>query len=55
MNGKNPQLSVVIPIFNEAEVIAELARRLHEVLESIGHDFEVIFVDDGSTDSSSDL
>ena len=55
MNGKNPQLSVVIPIFNEAEVIAELARRLHEVLESIGHDFEVIFVDDGSTDSSPDL
>ena len=55
MNGKDPQLSVVIPIFNEAEVIAELARRLHEVLESIGHDFEVVFVDDGSTDSSPDL
>jgi len=52
VNPNNPHLSVVIPVFNEAEVIAELARRLHEALSSVSDDFEVVFVDDGSYDPS---
>ena len=50
-----PKLSVVVPIFNEDEVIGELHRRLGKVLDAVGYDFEVIFVEDGSTDSSFDL
>lgn len=51
----SPALSVVIPIFNEEEILPELRRRLVAVLEAITPDFEVIFVDDGSSDSSPGL
>jgi dolichol-phosphate mannosyltransferase len=47
-----PELSIVLPIFNEEAVIDELHRRLGEFLASIGGSWEVIFVDDGSTDAS---
>lgn len=47
-----PKLSVVIPIFNEAEIIPVLHSRLSAVLEEMHIDHEVIFVDDGSTDGS---
>ena len=47
-------LSVVVPIFNDQEVIAELHRRLQPVLEAITEDYEVILVDDGSRDHSWD-
>ena len=45
-------LSVVVPIYNDQEVIAELLRRLTAVLESIVKEYEIILVDDGSRDSS---
>lgn len=44
--------SVVIPIFNEEETIAELWKRLVAVFDSINANWEVIFVNDGSTDCS---
>jgi polyisoprenyl-phosphate glycosyltransferase len=47
-----PQLSIVIPVFNEEEVLPELHRRLHLALQSIGRSYELIFVDDGSRDKS---
>jgi glycosyltransferase involved in cell wall biosynthesis len=47
-----PELSVVIPCFNEEDSILPLARALHDVLVKLGRRFEVIFVDDGSTDST---
>ncbi len=50
-----PVLSVVIPIFNEETTLPELRRRLVPALESVTPDFEVIFVDDGSSDASSSL
>lgn len=46
------QLSVVIPIFNEEENIPALYKELREVLEHLGKTFEIIFVDDGSSDRS---
>jgi dolichol-phosphate mannosyltransferase len=55
-NGLDPvphlprDLSVIIPCYNEGEVILLLSQRLHSVLESLGIDWEVIFVDDGSRD-----
>ncbi len=47
-----PTLSVIVPLLNEAEVIAETYRRLKGVLEVLGESYELIFVDDGSTDCS---
>lgn len=44
--------SLVIPIFNEEKLIDELVKRTVSAIESFTSEFEVIFVDDGSTDQS---
>ncbi|HQY62052.1 MAG: glycosyltransferase family 2 protein [Myxococcales bacterium] len=49
---KRPTLSLVLPIFNEAEVLPELRARLTEFMGQLPADTEVIFVDDGSKDDS---
>src|SRR5207249_9956361 len=49
-------VSVVLPVYNEAENLDLLVGRLREVLErETGSDFEVLFVDDGSTDASPEM
>ncbi len=45
-------LSVVVPCMNEEEVLAETNRQLVTVLEGISLNFEIVYVDDGSTDST---
>jgi glycosyltransferase involved in cell wall biosynthesis len=45
-------LSLVIPVFNEEKLIDELVKRTLSSLESFIADYEVIFVDDGSTDGT---
>ncbi|MFQ5863111.1 MAG: glycosyltransferase family 2 protein [Candidatus Brocadiales bacterium] len=45
-------ISVVVPLFNEEENIPELYRRLKDVLDGLNRDYEVIFINDGSTDST---
>ncbi|MFC7477470.1 glycosyltransferase family 2 protein [Dankookia sp. GCM10030260] len=50
--GAAPSLSVVVPAYNEAEVIEEFQRRLGAVMDSIGLSWEVVYVDDGSTDAT---
>jgi polyisoprenyl-phosphate glycosyltransferase len=50
-----PTLTVIIPLLNEQEVIPELHKRLHGLLESLEVTWEVIFIDDGSTDRSVEL
>jgi glycosyltransferase involved in cell wall biosynthesis len=45
-------LSVIIPIYNEAENILPLHDELRSVLEGIGRPFEIVYVDDGSRDDS---
>lgn len=45
---KKPHLSVVTPAYNCAGCITELDRRLIPAIESITHDYEIIYVDDGS-------
>jgi dolichol-phosphate mannosyltransferase len=47
-----PELSVVVPLFDEQENIGELHRRLKAVLAGLSCDHEVIFVDDGSRDGT---
>jgi len=50
-----PTLTLVLPIFNEEEVIPELHKRLQGFLASLGLDAEVVFVEDGSKDRSMEL
>ena len=47
-----PNLSLVIPVYNEEESLPELFRELIEVLEKLSVPFEIIFIDDGSKDRS---
>jgi dolichol-phosphate mannosyltransferase len=51
----HPQLSFVIPVYNEAENLHELYGQLMEVLPGLAMDWEIIFSDDGSTDNSWEL
>jgi undecaprenyl-phosphate 4-deoxy-4-formamido-L-arabinose transferase len=50
-----PDISVVIPVYNEEENLRELGQRLIRTLTGMGRAFEIIFVDDGSTDRSWEL
>jgi polyisoprenyl-phosphate glycosyltransferase len=50
-----PLLSVVVPVFNEEDVIPELHRRLEGALGGLDGGYEAIFVDDGSADGSAAL
>jgi dolichol-phosphate mannosyltransferase len=52
---EDPYLSLVIPAYNEQETVVELLRRVNGALTGIGKPFEVILVDDGSTDSTPKL
>ncbi len=45
-------VSVLVPVLNEADTVAELSRRVAGVLEGLGRSFEIIFVDDGSSDGT---
>lgn len=49
------KISVVIPLKDEAETLEELYAQIRSVLEGSGRSFEVIFVDDGSTDGSMEI
>jgi len=48
-------ISVVIPLLNEADSLKELYERIDGALRPLGREWEVIFVNDGSTDSSMDV
>ncbi|HVE74994.1 MAG TPA: glycosyltransferase family 2 protein [Mycobacteriales bacterium] len=45
-------LSVVLPVFNEQDVLPLLVERLRPVLTGLAEDYEVLFVDDGSSDAT---
>ena len=61
-HGKIPAMSpkrklkvdLVIPIFNEAEIVEQTYERVREIIDSISHDFQFIYVDDGSNDGTAD-
>jgi undecaprenyl-phosphate 4-deoxy-4-formamido-L-arabinose transferase len=50
-----PRLSVVIPVYDEEEVLPALFARLYPALDALGTTYEIIFVNDGSTDRSAAL
>jgi polyisoprenyl-phosphate glycosyltransferase len=50
-----PELSVVVPFFNEQENVAEMYRRLSKALLPIVSPYELVFVNDGSRDATSSI
>lgn len=47
-----PEISVIIPVYNEEAVIVSVVDQVHHILGSLGHSYEVIVVDDGSDDGT---
>ncbi len=52
LRASAPQLSIVIPVFNEEACLPQLCERLYAALDALQRTYEVVFVDDGSTDRS---
>ncbi|GAA1891728.1 glycosyltransferase family 2 protein [Asanoa iriomotensis] len=52
MGQQSPALSVVVPMYNEESVLPLLAERLRGVLDGLDETYEVVAVDDGSTDAT---
>ncbi len=52
---ENPVISVVVPIYNEAENAAALAREIDAVLRAAAEPYELIFVDDASSDGGAEV
>jgi dolichol-phosphate mannosyltransferase len=53
--GPTPELSVVVPLYNERENVRELHRRLSEALGRLDFPYEIMFVNDGSRDETPEL
>ncbi len=54
MNKRTNSLSVVVPVYNEVENVPVLAEALHSAVSPLGRPYEIILVDDGSSDGSWD-
>ncbi len=50
-----PIISIIAPIFNEEQTLPELYRRVSEVMNSTGETWELLMIDDGSTDGSTEI
>jgi glycosyltransferase involved in cell wall biosynthesis len=48
-------ISIVIPVFNEADNLPQLQKRLIKILNEISYSYELIYINDGSNDSSLDV
>jgi len=48
-------LSLLIPVFNEQEAIEDTVRTAHDVLSQQGEEFEIVIIDDGSTDQTPEI
>lgn len=51
----NTKIAIVIPVYNERENLPTLMQRLTFVMQSWGRSYEIIFIDDGSTDNSLEI
>jgi glycosyltransferase involved in cell wall biosynthesis len=49
-----PAFSVIMPAYYEADVIASVVKRAHQVMSKLEHSYEIIVVDDGSRDATSE-
>jgi len=48
-------VSIVLPVFNESGIIEHLTERICQVMDSVGNPYEVIYVNDGSSDGSDEM
>jgi glycosyltransferase involved in cell wall biosynthesis len=48
-----PYISIVIPAYNEAEVVGRIVAQIHNILQTQGETYEIIVIDDGSEDKTS--
>lgn len=55
VQNMNPKLSLFLPVYNEEENLVRLNTKIFEAMAKLGHSFEVIYVDDGSSDRSLEL
>jgi undecaprenyl-phosphate 4-deoxy-4-formamido-L-arabinose transferase len=55
MSSTAPQLSIVIPVYNEELNLPTLFQRLYPVLDALGRSYEIVFTNDGSHDRSIEL
>ena len=53
--SRTPEISVIIPVYNEERVLPRLFERLYAALDATGESYEVVFVNDGSRDASAQL
>ena len=49
------KLSIIIPVFNETESLKELNARIIQAIFGLPFDYEIIYIDDGSADNSSNI
>jgi glycosyltransferase involved in cell wall biosynthesis len=54
-DATNPKISIIVPFYNEEANVEEMYARLKEVLDRTGRTYELIFIDDGSTDRTYSL
>lgn len=52
MYSKVQKISIVVPVYNEIEIIKQFHQRLISTLENTHHQFEIIYIDDNSTDGT---
>ena len=52
---KRPDLSIIVPVYNEEDNLRELYEKLRVTLDSHSVSFEIIFIDDGSSDRSLEI
>ena len=50
-----PTISVIVPVYNEEDVLAALFARLYPALDAMGEPYEIVFINDGSRDGSARL
>jgi len=55
VSAASPLVSVVVPVYNERETLPELHRQVVEAVAKTGHRFEIVLVDDGSRDGSTQM
>jgi undecaprenyl-phosphate 4-deoxy-4-formamido-L-arabinose transferase len=55
LNPPAISISIVIPVYNEEDVLWALFARLYPVLDALGESYEIVFINDGSRDSSPQL
>jgi len=51
-SSKKTELSIIVPVFNEEESVVPLYQKLLSTLEKLGKTYEIIFIDDGSSDQT---